>query len=444
MDRTNQDQHFDAEYIDKLFSSRKSVPVKPEPAELPENASVETVSQEPTDIPVPSAKPQFSASRALALILAAVILLGAGFLAGRAFPAQQDTPAETTASTAPIELTAPLSFGLLPSYSYMSTAELAVLACRIQELSAMVAVSATFTPELYENLAQKHPVLTELASRQGVLPILDNILHTSQAQNTIQAARVLVSYFTAYGSGKSTETDPDIAVDYASMSTADLVAIAAQIDDLARFGSPLSSTILTPGIYETLEHAHPVLTELKQRPDVIDILQKTFFTDDTANTATRVLLSYFMSNFTSSAEEIVLSRESLLTAYGYTTAPLVQAIIPPGGNIPRTHMDFGVNSFLLEQRSSVLDEECNFWFRLQPTDAGAHLLDTNTMVWAEANGAPLSLGDDVRLAITKYGNNEGWIVYGYVPQSATVWVRFSQGDTDVHQYGVQLPMPTDD
>lgn len=439
VDHANNDQaqSFDTEYIDKLFSSRKSAPVEPEPVELQEEAAA----QEPTDIPTPSAKPRISASRALALILAAAILLGAGFLAGRAFPAQQDAPTEPAA---PTELTVPPNFGYVPSYSYMSTAELAVLACRIQELSSAVVVSATFTPELYEKLAQKHPVLTELASRQDVLPILDNILHTSQAQNTIQAARVLVSYFTAYGSGESTETDPDIAVDYASMSTADLVAIAAQIDDLVRFGSPLSSTILTPGIYETLELAHPVLTELKQRPDVIDTLQKTVFTDDTANAATRVLLSYFLSNFTSSAEEIVLSRESLLTAYGYTAAPLVQAVIPPGGSIPRIHMDFGVNSFLLEQRSSVLDEECNFWFRLQPTDAGAHLLDTNTMVWAEANGAPLSLGDDVRLAITKYGNNEGWIVYGYVPQSATVWVRFSQGDTDVHQYGVQMMMPTDE
>ena len=441
MDRTNQDQHFDSEYIDQLFSSRKSASAKPEPAELPAQPPTEISPEEPKKISVPSAKPRFSAARALALILAAAILLGTGFLAGRAFPAQQDAPTEPTS---PTELTVPPFFGFVPSYSYMSTAELAVMACKIQELSNMVAVSTTFTPALYTNLAQKHPVLTELAFRQDVLPILDNILHTSQAQNTIQAARVLVSYFTAYGSGESTETDPDIAVDYASMSTADLVAIAAQIDDLVRFGSPLSSTILTPGIYETLELAHPVLTELKQRPDVIDTLQKTVFTDDTANAATRVLLSYFLSNFTSSAEEIVLSRESLLTAYGYTAAPLVQAVIPPGGSIPRIHMDFGVNSFLLEQRSSVLDEECNFWFRLQPTDAGAHLLDTNTMVWAEANGAPLSLGDDVRLAITKYGNNEGWIVYGYVPQSATVWVRFSQGDTDVHQYGVQMMMPTDD
>ena len=223
MDRTNQDQHFDAEYIDKLFSSRKHAPAKPEPepVEAPVPPPVEVIPEEPKEVPVPPAKRPGIAY----FLLTAIVCLLLGFLVGRLSAPKPTLDPDATISTTP-PLTGIIIHphpgntdapGIAVDYAAMSTKQLTDIAIQIPELANSFAVSTQLTPERYEALKAKNPVLTELEQRPDAVEQLAFYNFVSSSILGNPAATALIQYYVRYLGFDSyppvDESHPDVNVD---------------------------------------------------------------------------------------------------------------------------------------------------------------------------------------------------------------------------------------
>ena len=279
--RENDVSELDVDYIDQLLTTYIPPEERP-PAPPPAEASLPEPPEEPVEEPVPavSEKARLSPVRVLLLFLAALILLSAGFFAGRIVPPEETVPTGTTTipTTVPdftVIILNP-SFGVVPDYTYMSTAELAVRACKISKLIDYVQAYSAIEPAFYGELAEDNYVLVELVRREDAIPMLENIAATSSIASERLVANALVVFFQEnayYPVTPDTDpVDPGIATDYVSMSTAVLVNLALQLDDLSGYGVVSSSLALTPDTYAQIAANNPVLLELQQRPDAVEEL----------------------------------------------------------------------------------------------------------------------------------------------------------------------------
>jgi hypothetical protein len=106
--------------------------------------------------------------------------------------------------------------------------------------------------------------------------MLENIATTSSNASERLAANALISYFEEYAYYPVTPDidpiDPGIATDYVSLSTLELVNLVLQLDDLSNYGVESSGMALTPDTYTQIAARNPVLLELQQRPDAVEVL----------------------------------------------------------------------------------------------------------------------------------------------------------------------------
>ena len=165
--------------------------------------------------------------------------------------------------------------------------------------------------------------------------------------------------------------NPDIAVDYASMSTEQLVNIAVRISELSSYGSLVSSTTLPPEVYRNLRLEHPVLAELEQRPDAITELHSKATTSavSTEIYAANALASYYtrLDNLPSTAADgpWKVAEDEYMTIYEYTEAPKVSFTSTDQNNC--TIFEFDGDSYLLTGNDLMSSNqgEPNFWFRIE-------------------------------------------------------------------------------
>ena len=165
--------------------------------------------------------------------------------------------------------------------------------------------------------------------------------------------------------------NPDIAVDYASMSTEQLVSIAVRISELSSYGSPVSSTTLPSEVYRNLRLEHPVLAELEQRPDAITELHSKATTSavSTEIYAANALASYYtlLDNLPSTAADgpWKVAEDEYVTIYEYTEAPKVSFTSTDQNNC--TIFEFDGDSYLLTGNDLMSSNqgEPNFWFRIE-------------------------------------------------------------------------------
>lgn len=224
--------------------------------------------------------------------------------------------------------------------------------------------------------------------------------------------------------------EPGIAVDYASMSTQQLISIAVRIDGLSRYGRFTSSSILTfltADIYEAMRQENPVLIELETRPDAAQQLQLFALASSSLDTAQAAiaLLGYFVNIlgfeielFQSTPDcEWVCHSDTYATVYEYTEAPTVYPanIESEFYSGPAAVFSFDEQDFLLHgQQGSTEGNSPNFWFRVEVSDPA--ILDANPDPTPELTKNT----DGAWVTVQKYGENEGWFVYGYAPPPAEV------------------------
>lgn len=220
---------------------------------------------------------------------------------------------------------------------------------------------------------------------------------------------------------------PNIAVDYASMSTKQLTDIAIQIPELKVFGNPTISMQLTPAIYEELKTENPVLAELEQRPDAVE--QLTFYNLVSSslygNPAATALIEYYVNylgfdRYTPVDEVIpdcewVLQDSELFTVYEYTVAPNVYFIMDEGGSGVTTVLDFDGCSFYLQDAGFLSLESANFWYRVEYIPADSSVSPAPELSWY----SPAS-----NAQITYSRCDDGWFIYGYVPSQTSLTFTF--------------------
>jgi len=232
-------------------------------------------------------------------------------------------------------------------------------------------------------------------------------------------------------------TDSGIAPDYVAMSTPQLISIAVKINGLSYYGSPLSSTILTTDIYETMKRENPVLVELEQRPDAARQLQLfALSSSNLDNTmAANALLGYFVNQlgfgtgiFMPEPEcQWVCQADNDVTVYEYTEAPEVYFAKVQSESYSglATVFSFGTQDFLLQGKKEWPEgNNPNFWFRIEVHNQA--MMDANPDPEPEL----IVSADDAWVTIQKYGENEGWFVYGYAPTQTRVFLRL------LHSYAV--------
>ena len=166
--RRDPSSEFDSEYIDQLFSARRTPAEPASPAPIPEAPN-----PEPESAPEPP-KPRRNTAP---LLLAAVGLLLLGFLIG-ALATREKQPENVT--TPPATTLAP-HFGFIPSYETWSTDSLAVAATELPILWDI-----PVTQENFEALAEYYPVLEILADRNDALDALQKISETGNASDAVQ------------------------------------------------------------------------------------------------------------------------------------------------------------------------------------------------------------------------------------------------------------------
>lgn len=244
------------------------------------------------------------------------------------------------------------------------------------------------------------------------------------------------------------QTRPDIAVDYAAMSTKQLTDIAIQIPELKAFGSPTVSAQLTPDLYEALKAENPVLTELEQRPDAVE--QLTFYNLVSSslygNPAATALIQYYVGYlgfdrypFELAPEcEWMVQDSDLFTVYEYTEAPSVYFMMDQLSAQVATVFNFGGCEFYLRGNMDAPADNANFWYRmeLKPDGLGfASVPDPEPeLTWFSSSSSAW---------VTWQKSDQGWFIYGYTPSKAdlTFTVYPSGNARTVHL--TVLPVPED-
>ena len=218
---------------------------------------------------------------------------------------------------------------------------------------------------------------------------------------------------------------PNIAVDYAAMSTKQLTDIAIQIPELKVFGDPAVSMQLTPAIYEELKTENPVLIELEQRPDAVE--QLTFYNLVSSslygNPAATALIEYYVNylgfdRYPPVVEvvpdcEWVLQDSELFTVYEYTKAPSVYFMMDECVSEVTTVFNFDGCEFYLRGNMDAPADNANFWYRmeLKPDGFGfASVPDPEPeLTWFSPSSSAWG---------TWQKSDQGWFIYGYTPAKA--------------------------
>lgn len=246
--------------------------------------------------------------------------------------------------------------------------------------------------------------------------------------------------------------NPDIAVDYASMSTEQLVNIAVRISELSSYGSPVSSTTLPSEVYRNLRLEHPVLAELEQRPDAITELHSKATTSavSTEIYAANALASYYSRNQTdgpdidpgisvtpAAACQWIQSEDEYVTIYEFTEAPKVTYRQVPGllGSESRTQFDFDGAVFLLEGQETFSKGQPNFWFCVELKDNAYAVLSEYPQPRIARQDLLLGPNNDSWTSIRRYEN--GWFVYGYTSKAAELSFSFKPSNK-VSLHGVTM------
>lgn len=246
------------------------------------------------------------------------------------------------------------------------------------------------------------------------------------------------------------QTRPDIAVDYAAMSTKQLTDIAIQIPELKVFGNPTVSMQLTPAIYEELKTENPVLAELEQRPDAVE--QLTFYNLASSslygNPAATALIEYYVGHLGFDRYPFELAPEcewlvqdgDLFTVYEYTEAPSVYFMMDEGGSEVTTVFNFGGCEYYLRGEPDLHADNANFWYRMELTAEGlgngfASVPDpTPELTWFSPSSSAW---------VTWQKSDQGWFIYGYTPSTADLtFTVYPSGNARTVQLTV-LPVPED-
>ena len=218
---------------------------------------------------------------------------------------------------------------------------------------------------------------------------------------------------------------PNIAVDYASMSTKQLTDIAIQIPELKVFGNPAVSMQLTPAIYEELKAENPVLAELEQRPDAVE--QLTFYNLVSSslygNPAATALIEYYVNYLgfdryppvveVVPACEWVLQDSELFTVYEYTKAPSVYFMMDEGGSGVTTVFDFDGCEFYLRGNMDAPADNANFWYRMELKPDGFGFASV-----PDPTPELTSISPSSSAWVTWQKSDQGWFIYGYTPAKA--------------------------
>ena len=216
---------------------------------------------------------------------------------------------------------------------------------------------------------------------------------------------------------------PNIAVDYAAMSTKQLTDIAIEISELNSFAGVSDHLHLTDQSYKALRSKYPVLIELEQRPDAVE--QLTFYNLVSSslygNPAATALIEYYVGylGFDRYPFELALDCEwvlqdnELFTVYEYTKAPSFYFIMDEGGSGVTTVFNFDGCEFYLRGNMDAPADNANFWYRmeLKPDGFGfASVPDpAPELTWISPSSSAW---------VTWQKSDQGWFIYGYTPSKA--------------------------
>ena len=218
---------------------------------------------------------------------------------------------------------------------------------------------------------------------------------------------------------------PNIAVDYASMSTKQLTDIAIEISELNSFAGVSDYLHLTDQSYQALRSKYPVLIELEQRPDAVEQLASynLVISSVRGHPAATALIEYYVNYLgfdryppvveVVPACEWVLQDNELFTVYEYEKAPSVYFMMDEGGSGVTTVFDFDGCEFYLRGNMDAPADNTNFWYRmeLKPDSFGfASVPDpAPELTWISPSSSAW---------VTWQKSDQGWFIYGYTPAKA--------------------------
>ena len=218
---------------------------------------------------------------------------------------------------------------------------------------------------------------------------------------------------------------PNIAVDYASMSTKQLTDIAIEISELNSFAGVSDYLHLTDQSYKALRSKYPVLIELEQRPDAVEQLASynLVISSVRGHPAATALIEYYVNYLgfdryppvveVVPACEWVLQDNELFTVYEYAKAPSVYFMMDEGGSGVTTVFDFDGCEFYLRGNMDAPADNANFWYRMElnPDSFGfASVPDpAPELTWISPSSSAW---------VTWQKSDQGWFIYGYTPAKA--------------------------
>ena len=221
---------------------------------------------------------------------------------------------------------------------------------------------------------------------------------------------------------------PNIAVDYASMSTKQLTDIAIEISELNSFAGVSDYLHLTDQSYQALRSKYPVLIELEQRPDAVEQLASynLVISSVRGHPAATALIEYYVNYLgfdryppvveVVPACEWVLQDNELFTVYEYAKAPSVYFMMDEGGSGVTTVFDFDGCEFYLRGNMDAPADNANFWYRMELTPEGLG----NGFASSVPDPAPelTWISPSSSAWVTWKKSDQGWFIYGYTPAKA--------------------------
>lgn len=220
----------------------------------------------------------------------------------------------------------------------------------------------------------------------------------------------------------------DIATDYASMSTQELIRRAVQIPDLSGYGNPFVNTVLTMDSYASLKLNFPVLEELERRPGALTELNSfsNAATVMAEKYAADALIDYYSTYLVMNTDPVtpaaacqwIQSDDDYVTVYEFTEAPTVtyRQVI---GNLVSgtcTQFDFDGAFFQVEGQENFAKGQPNFWFCVELKDNAYAVLSEYPQPRIARQDLLLGPNNDSWTSIRRYEN--GWFVYGYTSKAA--------------------------
>ena len=218
---------------------------------------------------------------------------------------------------------------------------------------------------------------------------------------------------------------PNIAVDYAAMSTKQLTDIAIEISELNSFAGVSDYLHLTDQSYKALRSKYPVLIELEQRPDAVEQLASynLVISSVRGHPAATALIEYYVNylgfdRYPPVVEvvpdcEWVLQDSELFTVYEYTKAPSVYFMMDEGGSGVTTVFNFDGCEFYLRGNMDAPADNANFWYRMELTPENpsfSSIPDPEPeLTWFSPSSSAW---------VTWQKSAQGWFIYGYTPAKA--------------------------